>query len=133
MDAAMRPPSAETLLMVDDEPLMTDLFRQFMSKRGYRVLTASGGREALALVEVEVNTIDLIITDMTMPDMSGMELVQTLAERFPDIPVIIVTGHSTDVTDGSLPVNVLGVVQKPYQNRRLEERIREILDVHKAG
>jgi two-component system cell cycle sensor histidine kinase/response regulator CckA len=126
MEASMPPPE-ETLLIVDDEPLMTDVFRQFMTKRNFRVLTAASGEEALRIV-AEADRVDLIITDMTMPDMDGATLARRLYEKLPDVPVMIASGHDLDPLTMGVTPNVVEVVRKPYQNRRLAERIREILD-----
>jgi CheY-like chemotaxis protein len=117
----------ETLLIVDDEPLMTDVFRQFMTKRGFRVLTAASGKEALQIIDAEAPGVDLIITDMTMPDIDGAALAHRLYAQLPQVPVMIATGHDLDTAALGLPPNVVEVVRKPYQNRRLAERIREIL------
>ncbi|HZP81083.1 MAG TPA: response regulator [Chthonomonadaceae bacterium] len=126
MEAATLDESTHTLLVVDDEPLITDLFRQFMTKRGYRVLTATSGQQALATVEAE-ESIALVITDMTMPEMNGLEIANRLAQLRPRLPVLIATGHNTEDALANLPPNVVGIVQKPFQNKLLAERIHEIL------
>jgi len=132
MDATL-PPQNETLLIVDDEPLMTDVFRQFMSRRGYHVLTAASGEEALRVIDKETDGVDLIITDMTMPDVDGAQLARRLYERSPDVPVMIASGHDLDPVAMGVTPNVVEVVRKPYQNRHLAERIRDILDRQKNG
>lgn len=126
MEAATLDESTYTLLVVDDEPLITDLFRQFMTKRGYRVLTAPSGAQALATVEAE-DTLALVITDMTMPEMNGLEIASRLAQIRPHLPVLIATGHDAEGALANLPSNVVGIVQKPFQNKLLAERIHEIL------
>lgn len=130
MEAPTLHASTETLLVVDDEPLMTELFRQFMTKRGFRVLTAATGQEALALAAAEGQGLHLVITDISMPDMSGLDMARTLAERLPQLPVLIATGHDPD-PEQHLPPNIVGIIKKPYQNRTLAERIRAILDTAK--
>lgn len=130
MDASTLQSQCDTLLIVDDEPLMTDLFRQYMSRQGFRVLTASSAGEALAHVAVEGSAIRLVITDMTMPDMDGIRLAEALCAERPDVPVLIATGHDTEEASENLPSNVVDVVKKPYQNRLLAERIRQILELH---
>ena len=128
MEASTLQSASETLLIVDDEPLMTDLFQQFMTKRGFQVLTAANGQEALARVEAGGDTIKLVILDLTLPDMSGIEVARRLAERAPTLPVIIASGYDID-SSLALPSNIAEIVKKPYQNRVLAERIREIIDV----
>jgi|SRR5579871_5720071 len=124
--------SQETLLIVDDEPMMTDLFRQSMTKRGFHVLTAAGGPAAQEIVAAEGDALRLVITDMTMPGMDGVSLARVLNEKAPNLPVLIATGHETDAEQMGLPPNVVGVVSKPYQHKALAERIRAILDNGKA-
>lgn len=127
MEASTLHPQQETLLIVDDEPLMTDLFRQFMSRQGYRVLTAHGGQEALAIVDTEPEPICLVVMDQTMPDMDGLETARRLLERAPTIPVLITSGMAANATP-DLPANIVGTVQKPFRNQALAERIRLILE-----
>jgi CheY-like chemotaxis protein len=133
MEAKTLQASEDTLLIVDDEPLMTELFEKFMSKRGFRVLTAASGPEALRIIEHEKDNIRLVLTDMTMPVMDGLALARELLKFVPSVPVMLATGHDADLeTAGGLP-NVISVVRKPYQNRDLAEQIRELLDSHQPG
>ena len=130
MDAATLQPSEDTLLIVDDEPLMTELFEKFMSKRGFRVLTAASGAEALRIALAEKKRIRLVITDMTMLEMDGLELAAELGQLMPQVPVVLATGHDADMTIASGLPNVVAVVRKPYQNRVLAEQIRALIDGH---
>lgn len=123
----------QTLLIIDDEPLMTDIFRHYMTKRGFRVLTACCGQDALAIVAQEAKTIALVITDMTMPGMDGIELARLLNERYDGLPVLITTGHDPGTARELMPPNVVDVVQKPYPNALMAQRIREILDSRAAA
>ena len=123
----------DTLLIVDDEPLMTDLFEKFMSRRGFRVFTAATGTEALQIVEREKDRIRLVITDMTMPSMDGIALARELEKLAPSLPVMIATGHDADLESAGGPPNIVAVVRKPYRNHLLIERIREVLNAHSAG
>ncbi|HLJ57152.1 MAG TPA: response regulator [Chthonomonadaceae bacterium] len=116
-----------TLLIVDDDPLMTELFRVSMSRRGFRVLTACGGREALGIVQADDSAVRLVVTDVTMPEMDGLELARELGRVRPDLPVLLSTGHDADMEVAAGLPNVLGIVNKPYQARDLAERIRAIV------
>ena len=132
MDAATLQPSEDTVLIVDDEPLMTELFEKFMSKRGFRVLTATSGEEALRVACAEEKSIRLVMTDMTMPEMDGLTLAAELGRRMPHVPVVLATGHDADMrTANGLP-NVVAVVRKPYQNRVLAEQIRTLIDARNS-
>ena len=128
MEARTLQSPAETLLIVDDDPLITDLFRQYMTRRGYIVLTASSGKDALLIAQAELTTLCLVITDMTMPEMDGAELAKALAAALPDLPVLVATGRDPIEAAGAFPSNVVGIVQKPYQNRLLADQIRQFLD-----
>jgi len=133
MDALTQQASEETLLIVDDEPLMTELFEKFMTKRGFHVLTAASGAEALRIVEREKDRIRLVLTDVSMPAMDGLALAGALGHLAPSLPVMLATGHDADMdTARGLP-NVVAVVRKPYQNRVLAEQIRTLLDAHTPG
>lgn len=133
MDALSLQTSEETLLIVDDEPLMTELFEKFMTRRGFRVLTAASGPEALQIVDREKSAIRLIMTDMTMPGMDGLTLAGELGRRAPSVPVMLATGHDADMDIAHGLPNVVAVVRKPYQNRVMAEQIRELLDAHRPG
>lgn len=128
MEAQTLQSSAEVLLIVDDDPLITDLFRQYMTRRGYVVLTADSGDAALEIVTAEADAPRLVITDMTMPGMNGLELALALAQSWPALPVLIATGLDPAATENFLPPNVVGFLQKPYQNRLLADQIRQFLD-----
>ena len=125
MEAEKLSESVVTLLIVDDEPLMTELFHKAMTKRGFRVLKAAGGAEALAIVPTE--TVDMVITDLSMPVMDGTALAHALYALAPLLPVLIATGHDVDATQLDLPHNVIGIIRKPYQHKVLEEQIHDIL------
>ena len=122
-----------TLMMIDDEPLMTDMFRQAMTKRKFQTLAAASGAEGLEIVNAQGASIDLIITDMSMPDMDGLAVARELYARVPHIPVLIATGHDLDPARLNLPPNVVEIIRKPYQMRVLAERLREILSKSLKG
>lgn len=119
--------SAKTLLFVDDEPLMIDLFRDYMTMRGFVVKTATNAMEALKYIAEADHPLDLVITDMTMPNMDGLEFARQLYEKYPQLPVLLTTGHDRLAMEALLPPNIAGIVTKPYQNRAMAEKIREML------
>ena len=81
------------ILVVDDEKVVRDGCHRVVTGRGYEVLTAENGRQALDLLAGEA--IDIILLDLKMPVMSGEEMLGITTEKYPDIPVIIITGHGT--------------------------------------
>src|SRR5258706_301846 len=133
MDATTLQTPDFTLLIVDDEPLMTELFEKLMSKRGFSVLCAAGGSEALQMLKADPSAADLVITDMTMPQMDGLTLAGELLRRYPQLPVMLATGHDADMSIAAGLPNVVAVVRKPYQHRVLADKIRSFLNASQGS
>ena len=147
------------LLVIDDEPLMTDMLRQSMTRRNFQVFVASSGREALDILNKlfsesllssdsldapqnnsaddsapnPVKCVDIVLTDMTMPDMDGVAVAQELWKRVPEVPVVITTGHDLDPSQIDLPPNVVRIIRKPYPTRTLADQLHEILKIREEG
>ena len=120
---------SETLLLVEDEGLLRDLTAELLEAEGYRVLRASDGAEALAVFSRHPGGIDLLITDVVMPGISGAQLAQQLLARQPGMKVMLVSGYS----DTALSVRAghelgFAFVQKPCPPSELRRRVRELLD-----
>ncbi len=92
-----------TVLLVDDTEMVRDLTKGILESRGFSVLTAAGGQEALGLLEREATRIDLLMTDLQMPDMGGRELVRLARARRPDLRVLYLSGSSPDPPDDGVP------------------------------
>jgi len=133
MDAVTLQTPDFALLIVDDEPLMTELFEKLMFKRGFAVLSAASGEEALQILEADAKAADLVITDMTMPQMDGLALAAELLRRYPKLPVMLATGHDADMSIAAGLPNVVSVVRKPYQHRALAETIRSFLNANQGA
>ena len=122
------PTENQTLLIIDDEPMITDLFHQAMTNRRFQVHVAHSGQEALDLLAADPGLrIDLIITDMSMAGMNGVTVAREFHARLPGVPVLIATGHDLDAEDLGLTPNVVEIIRKPFRMSVLAERIREIL------
>jgi DNA-binding NtrC family response regulator len=113
-----------TILVVDDEPQLTSMLRDFMVRQGFLVITAESAANALELLG-EHHEVALVVTDMTMPDMSGAELATKLHSQFDGMPVVILSGYELSTHD--MPENVAAVMQKPVRNSSLVAQIRTIL------
>ncbi len=122
-------PQEGLFLIVDDEPLMTDLFVKAITKRGFQAIAAHDALTALEIVRQRTSELSLVITDMTMPGMDGVSLSWELEQIAPSLPVLIATGHFTDVEQLQAPANVVGIVNKPYRITELLDTIRTILNV----
>ena len=82
-----------TILVVDDEKNIREGLAEYLRMEGYELKTAADGREGFAAVET--GEVDLVITDLRMPAMSGGELLRQVGSRYPSVPVIVLTGHGT--------------------------------------
>jgi PAS domain S-box-containing protein len=119
----------ESILFVDDEPDLVDVGLQMLTMLGYRVTAINDSREALDRFQRSPHEFDLVITDMTMPRMTGDLLSQHLLAIRPDIPIIICTGYSEKVDPESIrSMGLAGLAYKPLITRDLAELIRQILD-----
>jgi PAS domain S-box-containing protein len=119
----------ETILVVEDDREVAKFVYSALSEAGYRVLVAENGKDALKLITKNKTTIDLLMTDLVMPDMNGKDLSKKIREKLPHIPVLFTSGYSDDllVTNGQLEKNV-NFLPKPYTVTVLLKKIRQILD-----
>jgi CheY-like chemotaxis protein len=129
--AARTPASAgnETVLLVEDEETILRVAREALTALGYRVITASDGVRALELVKRTLEPIDLVITDVVMPQMGGRELVTRLLALQPGLRILFSSGYSENAisADGILDEGI-NFLQKPYTPTMLARRVREALD-----
>lgn len=114
----------ETILLVEDEPAVRQLFAQALMRAGYRVFEARNGQEAMNVFDQYGDTIDLLLTDLRMPYMGGMELVQQLRARRSTLKLICVSGYPS-AGDEDLTADFLS---KPFSREDLLAKVREVLD-----
>ena len=133
-EARRRAPSTlatgdETVLVVEDEDAVRRLSERILRTAGYRVLTAANAGEALLLVEKHGSRIDLLLTDVVMPQLSGRELAQRLAQARPDMRVLYMSGYTDGaiVHQGVLDAAVR-LISKPFNAADLTRSVREVLD-----
>jgi CheY-like chemotaxis protein len=119
----------ETLLLAEDEEAVRALVRNVLKEKGYRVLEASRGEEALELAEQYWGPIDMLVTDVVMPQMSGRELARRLVNLHPQIKVLYISGYAdnADWYQGGLDSGV-AFLQKPFSSEVLARKVREVLD-----
>ena len=124
---------AETVLLVEDEPSLRELAREFLESSGYRVLEAGDGAKAIELAEQHRGTIHLLLTDVIMPGMNGHQLAEHLASRCPEMRVIYTSGYTDNVivSHGVLQPGT-NFIEKPYMREALLTKIREVLDRGKS-
>lgn len=119
----------ETILLVEDEEIVRDLVRRALQDKGYTMLEARQGHEALSLSRQYQGPIDLLLTDVVMPQMSGRELAEQLKVERPELKVLFMSGYTDDavVRHGLLTAEV-EFLPKPFSPSRLASKVREILD-----
>ncbi len=119
----------ETVLLVEDAPPVRTLARRSLEARGYAVLEAPDGPSAVSLCAAHAGTIDLLVTDVVMPGMSGRELAERLAPLRPEMKVLYTSGYTDDamVRQGVLNAGV-AFLQKPFVPDTLARKVREVLD-----
>jgi len=121
----------ETLLIVEDEPVLREMAQLILQERGYHVLIAGNGREALELWEYHQNSVDLLFTDLVMPaGISGVELASKLLITRPRLKIVFASGYTVDdiSTDFLTRNNHARFLQKPYTRVTLTRAVRDALD-----
>jgi CheY-like chemotaxis protein len=120
---------SETILLVEDENSVRDLAQRILEMRGYTVLPASHGADALRIASVPNQEIDLVVTDVVMPGMNGREFVEALRVHAPGIPVLYMSGYTDDdiIRRGLMDASV-AFLQKPFAAKSLARLVRTVLD-----
>ncbi len=123
------PRGSETILFVDDEEFIVKMTGKTLEKLGYQIEKRVNPVEALELFKVKPDSFDLVITDMTMPQITGANLVEKLKEIRSDIPVIICTGHSAVINEEKAKqLGIDAFVMKPVSKLKIAKAIRDVLD-----
>jgi PAS domain S-box-containing protein len=124
----------ETILLVEDEEAIRALVRRVLIQKGYTLLEARHGKEALELLERRGTSIQLVITDMIMPEMGGKALAERIGQLQPDAKVLFISGYTNQMAeDRGLVTQKMSFLQKPFTPRDLSVKVRELLDVKKKA
>ncbi|MGD2271636.1 MAG: ATP-binding protein [Desulfobacterales bacterium] len=125
----LTPAGVERILFVDDEKPLVDMGRLMLERLGYTVTTRTSSVEALEFFRKQPNAIDLIITDMTMPNLTGEKLARELIDIRPEIPIILCTGYSQQITEEKAKkIGIKEFILKPIVMQDLAKTIRNVLD-----
>ncbi len=128
-DELFLPSGTERILVVDDEPAIAGLIRQMLERLGYTAVAYTGSPDALEAFRSDIRAFDLVISDMTMPGMTGDRLAGELMALRPDIPVILCTGFSERMSrDIAGTIGVKGLLMKPIVKAEMAKMVRSILD-----
>ncbi len=119
----------ETILVTEDEDAVRTLVRFALEEQGYTVLTSSTGEDAIERLETYAGKVDLLLTDVIMPGMSGRELVDRARASCPGMRVLFMSGYTDDALDRhGLREHSDQFIQKPFTPLGLVRRVREVLD-----
>lgn len=123
------PKGTEKLLFVDDEKVMVDVIQSMLDRFGYKVTARTSSIEALEVFRSKPDEFDLVITDMTMPHMTGVELSKEIMKIRPDIPIILCTGFSEQINENKAKeLGLAAYVMKPITMQEIVQTIRKVLD-----
>ncbi len=119
----------ETILLVEDEEMVRTLTRQILKMCGYTVLEARNGRDALLIYKIHAGIIDLLMTDVVMPEMGGRELSERLEQIYPQLPILFTSGYTDDaIVRHGVIAAATNFIQKPFTTTTLARKVRRILD-----
>jgi nitrogen-specific signal transduction histidine kinase len=128
------PSGTETVLLVEDQDGIRDLVREFLQRKGYEVLHATDGDQALRIAGQHRDPIHLLVTDIVMPNVGGRELARRLTQARPNMKVLFMSGYPDHATLSSeLGGEHAAVLQKPFMLDTLARKVRGLLDEGKAG
>jgi CheY-like chemotaxis protein len=121
------PMGSERVLLVDDEAAIIIMEKLILERLGYQVISCTGSMEALETFRANPNHFDLIITDMSMPKMSGDKLAVELIKIRPDISILLCTGYSETIT-AEKSLGIKGFLMKPIMIKDFAQKIRDVFD-----
>jgi two-component system cell cycle sensor histidine kinase/response regulator CckA len=123
----------ETILLVEDEPAILKLATIMLARQGYTVVAASTPGEAIRLAREYAGDIQLLMTDVVMPEMNGRDLARNLLSLYPHIERLFMSGYTSDIIahHGALEDGVF-FIQKPFSMRELAAKVREALESRKV-
>jgi len=121
----------ETILIVDDEKNYPPILSAVLEEEGFETLTSNSGKEALQIFDSA--DVDLVLTDMKMPEMSGIELLEKIKERNPDIPVIMMTAHGTvEKAVEAMQKDAYTYILKPFDNDRMIMHVKKAIAMYRV-
>ncbi len=121
------PAGTETILLVEDSDVVRELTREILQARGYHVIEAHDGMEALSICQTCEETIHLTLSDVVMPRMNGREFAEQVATILPDMKVLLMSGYTAEIMRGGILHPGIHFIEKPFTSRELATKLRLIL------
>lgn len=119
----------ETILVVEDEQAILHIIQTILTKFGYTVIAVSSSNEAFSIIQENPDAIDLLVTDVIMPELNGSELVEKIKLFRNDLKSLFISGYTSDIIPGIEKIdNSVNLLQKPFSSLQLSKKVREILD-----
>jgi two-component system, cell cycle sensor histidine kinase and response regulator CckA len=119
--------SGETVLVVEDEAAMREVTRRILARNGYQVITAIDGRDAIEVAAHHPGGIDVVVTDVIMPQMLGKEAAEQIQARYPAVKVLFMSGYSHGVLDSQRVLAEVNLIEKPFTEKALLAKLREVI------
>ena len=116
----------QRILIIDDSKEIVAVLKEFFERK-YETLTAYDGFEGLQLFEEYENSIDLVITDLLMPELSGFGMISILKRKYPGIPIIVITGYRGNVEGLGIKLEADQVIEKPFRISELDKLVSKLL------
>jgi two-component system, cell cycle sensor histidine kinase and response regulator CckA len=123
-------PGSETIVLAEDEPGVRKYVREVLERRGYLVLEATNGKAAMEAALRHQGRIGLLLTDVVMPEVGGMELAAQFAAAFPEVPVLFMSGYNERLRRREMELNF---IQKPFTPAILLNEVRRVLDTARGA
>ena len=131
---ASLPTGTETVLLVDDESQLVAIAQQMLTRLGYRVTTSEDSLKALEIFRAQPETFAVVVTDMSMPKMNGVELTRAILALRPEMPVVVCTGYSAGLTrENALSFGVRDILMKPISMQALATCVRQAIDANQIS
>ncbi len=114
-----------TILVVEDDTEVREAVRRYLTSKGHHVVEAANGIEALT--QLKVQTVDLVLTDIDMPEMHGIELIQRVRQEMPEMPIVVITAVHEAINVVEHELGIEHVLKKPFKFEELEAVLRQVL------